>query len=210
MGQDLSNLDELTEMIEGTVIGDIIIQVLEFYGSLGVLLGFALPFIESFLPFLPLIVFILANSIVFGLFLGFFISWLGTCTGMLLVFLILRRMSRFQWVQRIKNQKQVKGVTNFFEERGFAPIFLLLCFPFTPSALINVVAAFTKMSFYKFMLAVLLGKAVMIFYVAYVGESIASFAENPYRTIVVLLFIVVLWFVGKYIEKFIDSKTEKV
>ncbi|MGM8214711.1 TVP38/TMEM64 family protein [Bacillaceae bacterium W0354] len=209
MGPELSNLDELKEMISDTVIGDFIIRLLEFYGSFGPLPGFFLPFMEAFLPFLPMMVFILANSIVFGLFFGFLLTWSAACTGMLIVFIIIRRLQKFQWVQRLKNQKQVSRIVSFFDQRGFAPLFLLFCFPFTPSALINVVAAFTRMSIYKFMLAVLLGKAVFIFYVSYVGDSLVSFAKNPFRTIIVVLFIAILWFVGKQLEKRIDQKVEE-
>lgn len=209
MGQELSNLDELKEMISDTVIGDFIIRLLEFYGSFGPLPGFLLPFIETFLPFLPMMVFIMANTIVFGLFFGFLLSWAGACTGMLTVFIILRRMQKYKWVQRIKNQKQVSRIVKFFDDRGFAPLFILLCIPFTPSALINVVAAFSKISIYKFMLAVLLGKSVFVFYVSYVGESLTSFTQNPFKTVIVLMFIVILWFVGKQVEKRLDQKVEQ-
>ena len=210
MSQEYSTLDELSELISDTVIGHFIIQILEVYGSFGPLPGFLLPFIEAFLPFLPVIVFILANSIVYGLIFGFILSWLGAATGAILLFYILRKMQRFEWVRKIKEQKQVRKVTSFFDRRGFGLMFLLLCFPFSPSALINVVAAFTRMSIQQFALAVLLGKAVMIFSVSYVGSSITSFASNPTKAIVIGICIVVVWAIGKFIEKRMHSTAEKI
>ena len=46
---------------------DYIMELLNNYESLGPLPGILLPFIEAFLPFLPLIVFVLANGAAYGL-----------------------------------------------------------------------------------------------------------------------------------------------
>ncbi|GEL78363.1 TVP38/TMEM64 family protein [Tenuibacillus multivorans] len=210
MNSEVSNLDELKEMFSDSVVGNFIIQLLEFYGSFGPIPGILLPFIEAFFPFLPVIVFILANSIVYGLVFGFLFSWVSASAGSILVFILIRKLQRFQWVQRIKEQKQVNQVISFFDKRGFGPIFLLLCFPFSPSALINVVAAFTRISIKQFILAVILGKAAMIFSVSYVGDSIASFAQEPVRTIIVGICIGLFWIIGKLIEKRIQSKADEV
>ncbi|RPF52049.1 TVP38/TMEM64 family protein [Aquisalibacillus elongatus] len=210
MNQDFSNIDEVKEMISDSVIGGYIVELLEFYGSFGPVPGLLLPFIEAFFPFLPVIVFILANSIVYGLIFGFLFSWIGAATGSILVFILIRKLERFNWVQRLKEQKQVNKVISFFDRHGFGPIFLLLCFPFSPSALINVVAAFTRISLQQFALAVLLGKAAMIFSVSYVGDSIASFAQNPFKTVIVGACIGLFWIIGKYMEKRIQSRAEKV
>nr|WP_050980549.1 TVP38/TMEM64 family protein [Alkalibacillus haloalkaliphilus] len=192
-----------------SVIGDFIIQLLEFYGSFGPLPGILLPFIEAFIPVLPIIVFILANSVVYGLVMGFLFSWMGSLAGAILVFILVRKSERFRWVRRIKYQRHIQKITSFFDRRGFGPLFLLLCFPFSPSALLNVVAAFTKMSIQQVILALALGKAVMIFSVSYVGDSIASFAQNPVRTIILGVAIGLFWLLGKYIEKRMKVDVER-
>ncbi|MFD2639426.1 TVP38/TMEM64 family protein [Piscibacillus salipiscarius] len=210
MNKEYSNLDELKEMMSDSVVGNFIIQLLEFYGSFGPIPGLLLPFIEAFLPFLPVIVFILANSIVYGLIFGFLFSWVSASAGAILVFILIRKLEKkFHWVERLKEQKQVNRVISFFDRHGFGPIFLLLCFPFSPSAIINVVAAFTSISIQQFILAVLLGKAAMIFSVSFVGDSIASFAQNPMRTIIVGVAIGLFWLIGKYIEKRIQASADR-
>ncbi|GEN45694.1 TVP38/TMEM64 family protein [Alkalibacillus haloalkaliphilus] len=204
-----TNLEELHDLISDSVIGDLIIQLLEFYGGFGPLPGILLPFIEAFIPILPIIVFLLANSIVYGLFWGFLFSWIGSVAGAIIVFVLVRKSERFRWVRRIKYQRHIQKITSFFDRRGFGPLFLLLCFPFSPSALLNVVAAFTKMSIQQVILAFALGKAVMIFSVSYVGDSIASFAENPARTIILGVAIGLFWLLGKYIEKRMKVDVER-
>ena len=52
---------------------DKIIELSQHYRALGPLIGILLPFIESFLPFLPLFVFVFANASAFGLGYGILI-----------------------------------------------------------------------------------------------------------------------------------------
>ena len=49
------------------------------YRALGPIIGILLPFLEAFLPFLPLIVFIVANVTAYGLLFGFLLSWARFC-----------------------------------------------------------------------------------------------------------------------------------
>lgn len=188
---------------------DFILQLLEQYENLGPLPGILLPFIEAFLPFLPLMVFVIGNAAAYGLFKGFLYSWIGACVGAIVVFLIVRSLYYTRFVSKIRENKQVKIVTSWLTEHGFGPLFVLLCFPFSPSAVINVVAGISGVSIQQFILAVLLGKSVMIFSIAYVGSSIMEFAENPIKTVVVLIAIGVFWMIGKYVEKRLQKKSEK-
>lgn len=196
-----------TELQNGD-IDDFIQQLLNQYEGLGPLPGILLPFIEAFLPFLPLMVFVLANAAAYGLLEGFLYSWIGASLGAVLVFFLARRLSSAKWVeQKIMKNKQVSRVTGWVERHGFGPLFLLLCFPFSPSAIINVVAGLSKVSTHQFILAVLLGKTVMIFSIAYVGSSLMEFAQNPMKTIVVLVGIGLFWFVGKHLEGRLQRKS---
>ncbi|MFC3040659.1 TVP38/TMEM64 family protein [Virgibacillus xinjiangensis] len=185
-----------------------ILQLLSEYESLGPLPGFFLPFIEAFLPFLPLVVFVFANAAAYGLLEGFLLSWLGACSGAVIIFLVVRRLSDRRWVRKFRENHQVRKVTTWVERHGFGPLFLLLCFPFSPSAVINVVAGLSKVSIYQFILAVMMGKAVMIFSIAYVGSNIMEFAKNPVKTIVVIVCIGLFWIIGKYAEKKLHDKAK--
>ena len=82
-------------------------HVLQGYRGLGPLLGVLLPMLEAFLPFLPLIVFVLANAAAYGFFVGFLLSWVGTCAGSFCVFLFIRWIAN----KRLKGylQKSKKG-----------------------------------------------------------------------------------------------------
>lgn len=189
---------------------DKVFDILDKYEQLGPLPGIFLPFIEAFLPFLPLFVFVIANSLAYGLLKGFIYSWIGSVLGSITVFLVIRKLGNKRIFQKIRKNKTVLQVTNWVEHHGFGPLFILLCFPFSPSSVINVVAGISKVSKLQFFLAVILGKSIMIFSMAYVGSSVMEFAKSPFRTTIILVSIVIFWSFGKYIEgKMKQKKAEK-
>lgn len=170
------------------------------YRSFGPLPGILLPMLEAFLPFLPLVIFVMANANAFGLWLGFLLSWIGACAGAVLVFLFFRKYGQRRILQFLHRHPKVEKLMNWIDQHGFGPIFLLLCFPFTPSALVNIVAGLSNVSIAQYMLAVFTGKMVMIFTISFVGYDLNALIKQPVRTIVVTLVIFILWYVGKRIE----------
>ncbi|RBP92277.1 putative membrane protein YdjX (TVP38/TMEM64 family) [Cytobacillus firmus] len=179
---------------------DHIMDLIREYRSFGPLPGILLPMLEAFLPFLPLVLFVMANASAFGLWLGFLYSWLGAVAGALLVFLLVRKYGQKRILRFLKKHKQVQRLMKWVEKHGFGPLFILLCFPFTPSAVVNIVAGLSNISMAQYMLAVLSGKIVMIFTISFVGYDIKSLITQPIRTAIVALVIFILWYVGKIIE----------
>ncbi|WP_343839765.1 TVP38/TMEM64 family protein [Salinibacillus aidingensis] len=205
----IENFDDIQNMFENNTFDEFIKKLLETYESFGPLPGLILPMLEALLPFLPLFVFVLANSMAYGLFKGFLLSWIGSVMGAIIVFLIIRKLGNTRPLKFIQKNKQVKRVMHWLERHGFGPLFLLLCFPFSPSSVINVVAGLSRIHFQQFVLAVIMGKAVMIFTISYVGESITSFAQQPVKTIIVGVCIALFWIIGKIVERKLQKKSEE-
>ncbi|CAM3655063.1 TVP38/TMEM64 family protein [Mesobacillus zeae] len=186
-----------------------IMDLIKEYRALGPVPGVLLPMLEAFLPFLPLFIFVMANASAFGLWFGFLFSWIGACTGALIVFLLVRKYGQRRLLRFLQRHPKVQRGMNWVERHGFGPLFVLLCFPFTPSALVNIVAGMSKISTAQYMLAVFAGKMVMIFTISFVGYDIQSLITKPARTALVGLLIFVLWYVGKRIEVKMNSSIEK-
>jgi uncharacterized membrane protein YdjX (TVP38/TMEM64 family) len=185
-----------------------IMNLIQKYRSLGPLPGILLPLIEAFLPFLPLFLFVMASASAFGLWLGFLYSWLGACTGAMLLFLLIRKHGQKRVLSFLPRHPKVRKLMDWVDRHGFGPLFLLLCFPFTPSAVVNIVAGLSKISFGQYMLAVGAGKMVMIFTISFIGYDIDSLITKPYRTVIILVIIFILWYVGKRIEVKLNRSME--
>lgn len=183
-------------------------DLIQQYRSFGPIPGILLPLLEAFLPFLPLVVFVTANANAFGLWWGFLFSWIGATLGALIVFLLVRRYGEARVFRFLRKNKQVNRLTKWVDRHGFGPLFILLCFPFTPSAVVNVVAGLSSISIAQYMLAVITGKMVMIFTISFIGYDIISLVKQPIRTVIVVAIIFVLWFVGKRIEIHLNKKME--
>ncbi|GHH98528.1 TVP38/TMEM64 family protein [Neobacillus kokaensis] len=179
---------------------DNMMNLIQDYRTLGPVPGVLLTMVEAFLPFLPLFVFVMANANAFGLWMGFLYSWIGACVGAMLVFSLVRHLGQTKLLAFLPRHPQVRKLMDWVDRHGFGPLFLLLCFPFTPSAVVNIVAGLSKISRAQYMLAVCIGKMVMIFTISFIGYDIRALITQPYRTAIVLAVIFGLWYVGKRIE----------
>ncbi|MNF07149.1 hypothetical protein D3C80_2072670 [compost metagenome] len=65
---------------------------------------------------------------------------------------------------------------------------------------ITVVSGLSKVPFHTFLLATLLGKAVMIFSISLISFDIANLVDEPWRIFVTITAVLVMWFGGKRLE----------
>lgn len=173
---------------------------LDRYSALGPLPGIALPLLEALLPFLPLVVFVVANASAYGMWAGFLYSWIGACLGSLLVFYLARKFGN-KYGDRIRKRfPKSEKFFGYVERRGFTPIFLLSCFPFSPSALVNISAGLSRMPVHTFLVSIALGKAVMIFTLSFLGHDLKAMADNPWRIAVAVIILIALWLGGRKLE----------
>src|SRR5690625_3330440 len=129
----LHNTKEITAMLvylssifqDADAFFEYVIDLLDKYEKLGPLPGILLPFIEAFLPFLPIFVFVMANSAAYGLFKGFLYSWLGASLGSIGVFLTIRKFSENRLIRWVRNHQQVEKITSWVDHRGFSLLFIL-------------------------------------------------------------------------------------
>ncbi|HEX7064924.1 MAG TPA: TVP38/TMEM64 family protein [Bacillales bacterium] len=175
-------------------------DVLEHYRSFGPILGISLPLLEAFLPILPLLLFVAANGAVYGFWLGAIFSWIGTCLGAVIVFLLFRKLARGRLKRWLERSRKVRGTLQWVERHGFGPLFLLYCIPFTPSSLVNVASGLSDVSFRSFLIAVMLGKAVMVFMISYVGYDWLDLIQKPFVLLGIAVVVVILWMIGKRVE----------
>ncbi len=173
---------------------NLIINLIDKYG---IIAGILLPIIETFFPFLPLIFFVTINIIIFGFFEGYLYSYLGNIIGSLLLFLLIRYIRRKKFSESAKKDSKFHNIKNKLKKNDFSFLFILFCFPFTPSFLVTGIAAVSNFKLSHFIISLFLGKLIMIFSLSYIGYNISSFFETPGKSVLLILVIVAINFIGK-------------
>lgn len=177
-----------------------ILHFLEQYRELGFLPGVLLPLLEAIIPVLPLFIIVAGNAAAYGFWLGALLSWLGAVLGSLVVFFLVRKFGQKRFLHFVTRHHKIAKLLGWMERHGFGTLFLIYCFPFTPSALINVIAGLSRVNQKTFMLAVTLGKLVMIAIISFIGYDFLDVIKNPLKLGLAVFGILVLWLGGKVVE----------
>lgn len=181
----------------------------DLFGNLGYIVGFLLPFIEAFIPILPIIVFVIVNVNAYGFIIGTLLAWMGTVAGSYIVFLFFRRLTHTRYMKKIQQRTSVQRLIHFIDRKGILPIFILMCFPFTPSALVNIVASLSHIKAHAYLTVLIASKFVMIGLVGWLGNDITTLFTSPTRLITIIIVILIVWFVGRKIEKHFMHSSEE-
>lgn len=179
-----------------------------YYEALGPIVGFLLPFIEAFLPFLPLVVFVVANASAYGLLGGFLLTWLATVAGSYCVFLIVRAFRDTRLVRRL-TEKRLQKLIHWVDMNGLSPLFVLICLPFTPSVIVNIVAGISNIKKVNYFIVLFAGKCAMILFISYIGYDLRELFTNPMKLILSIVAIVALWAIGKWFERRLNKRVER-
>ncbi len=187
--------------MEFTEYSEIFLKYIETWGPLA---GILFPVMEAFFPILPLVGFVIINVAAFGFFFGYLYSWIGNCLGSFLLFLLLRKVGGKKLELKIKKSKY-RATLEKIKKKKPNLLFLLYCFPFTPWFLLSGAAALTNMNTKEFLVILLPSKFVMLLSLAFIGENVSSFFENPSKSIFFIIFILLLNLLSKYLFRKWDS-----
>ncbi|MCM3718646.1 TVP38/TMEM64 family protein [Fictibacillus phosphorivorans] len=177
-----------------------VLKLLDQYRDLGFLPGILLPMLESFIPILPLFLFVAGNAAAYGFWLGFIYSWIGVCLGSSIVFLLVRKYGQKRFLNFLNRYTSTTRMLSWMERHGFGMLFLIYCFPFTPSAIVNIVGGLSRIHKKTFFLALALGKLVMIAIVSFIGYDFLDVLKSPLKLGLIVFGIFVLWLGGKVVE----------
>lgn len=186
-------------------INNIVVKATDLIATGGPIVGFLLILIESFIPALPLGVFVALNINAFGFFFGILISWIATCIGCFLSYTLFYKLSN-KVVYKLLNRKTKRIIEKGIEKFKKIPLqnlVIIITLPFTPAFLINIFAGVAGIKKEKFLIALLIGKAFMIIFWGYIGKS---FIESM-TDIKAIIFISLTLLASYIISKFVSKKT---
>lgn len=157
--------------------------------------------VESFIPALPLVAIVALNVAAYGSVLGFFYSWIGSCIGCTAVFFLFRFMEKKIIGCFGEKHEKVKKARDWVSRFNTKALFLLIAFPFTPSAFVNFAFGISKYDKEKFLKILWSAKFVMILLLSLFGQSVKMSVKNPMWLLITIPFILVLYFAGKKIKQ---------
>lgn len=185
------------------IINNIVAYSTEIISNGGILFGMLIIIIESFIPALPLCVFIALNINAFGMLLGTIISWLSTCIGCYLSYLIFYHLSNNLIYRHLskKTKNKIDKSSTTFRNISLSNLVIIMTLPFTPAFLINILAGITSMSKKKFVAALLIGKIFMVIFWGYVGKSLIESVTDLKTIIIILIMVLLAYIISKIVSK---------
>lgn len=175
--------------------------MIDTYGSLGPLPAVILPFIEAFLPFLPLTAFIMTNAASYGLFVGFILSYIGCLSGAWSLYWIARYMGKRFFFKKISEKKNLRKYSQWINRKGSVMIMLLCAIPLFPNSIVMFIAGFNKMNFRKFAIASSIGIFGFVFLFSLLGYDVIQVLVNPTKLVWVLVVFIGISIFGRKMER---------
>lgn len=185
------------------LINTIVEYSTEVISNGGILFGMLLIMIESFIPALPLSVFIALNTHTFGLLPGILMSWVSTCIGCYISYLIFYYVSNniiYKYLSK-KTRDKIDKAVDKFQNISLANLTVIITLPFTPAFLINILAGVSGMSKKKYIVALLIGKIFMVSFWGYIGKSFVESMTDISAIIVMSIMIIIAYALSKLIGK---------
>lgn len=169
----------------------------------GWLVGFILVLLESFLPILPLGAFVALNVNAFGFIPGITISWIATTIGSFLTYILFFYVSNKIIYKVINQNKQNKIIDKIsvFKKIKLTHLVLIMTVPFAPSCFINLLAALAAIPKDKYLISLIIGKALMIIFWGYIGKSFIESMTNIKAIIFILLILLIAYLITKIVSK---------
>ena len=164
-------------------------QYIRSFGSFGgALLGFLLQFIQILSVLFPGGPIQIAIGIVFGTFEGFLICFSGYVLANLLVFWSARKLgNRLDQVFSSNRKSRLRFITEA-QHPGFV-VALSCLLPFLPNGLVPYIAARTKISTRRFLVAITLGCIPTLFLLCAIGNTLLM---GNYRKVILLSLLLVV------------------
>lgn len=185
------------------IVSDFVRSCTTIIATGGPITGFLLILLESFIPALPLGVFVALNINAFGFFFGIIISWSATCLGCFLSYLLLYYLSN-NFIDKFLNsnlRKKVRLGTSKFKKIPLQNLVLIITLPFTPAFLVNILAGVSRIKTDKFLISIIIGKLFMVIFWGYIGKSFIESMTDIKTIIFIALTLVVSYIISKVIGK---------
>lgn len=176
--------------------------LIESWGAWGVFAAIGLMIVHSFIPF-PAEFVAIANGMVYGVFWGTAITWVGAMLGAFLSFGLTRMIGR-PFVNKMLSSRRLQQVDGWVADHGGKTLLLSRFIPVISFNLINYAAGLTRLSWRTFAWATGLGILPLTTIMVIMGDQMD---ELPWYAWVLLGAAgMVLWLFAHHLSKSSSDK----
>ena len=162
------------------------------FGSGAIIFSFLLTLFVNALGFPPAIIFSTANTLIFGIGWGIFLSVVAETVGVAISFILLRFFFCFLAEKIISENKTLSNLDKYSGNRGFIVMLIARMVPYLPSVMLNAIGALSAMRFRDYVIASFVGKFPSTGIEAIIGHDTITQQEDPTRMIVVIILAILL------------------
>ena len=180
-----------------------LIEFIQTSGPSGVVFACLLMCVESIIPMIPLVALITINMMILGKVLGFFVSWAFTCIGCIISYMIFKYGFGKKFDRLTEDKATINKYKKVLKNISFPTLCLIIAMPLTPAFVVNIAAGLLKIDFKKYVIALMIGKLSMVYFLGFFGMSFVKSIENPILLVKMLIVMGIVYGGCYLINKFL-------
>lgn len=170
-----------------------VVDLLSSWGNGAIIISLVISIAIAIIGILPSIFVTGANVIIFGIYYGLVISWLGEVLGAGIAFYLYRKGFKQKTEQFGNKYVLLKKITQAQGTKVIVLIFEARLLPYVPSGLVTLAGALSNISLLPFMLATALGKLPSIILEVLISYQLFSLRKDVIGIFLTFIFIVTIF-----------------
>lgn len=159
---------------------EVVVERLRSLGPWTVVVSLLLLIVETVIPPIPAAPILVANALIFGVWAGIAISWVGSLMGAVVNFWIARRFGR-AYVERRLKPDHLRRVDQISRDKGFQILLLARIFPLTSLDVLSFMGGLSSISFRHYFLATAIGLAPSVTVYTFLSHDLFRAGEYLWR-----------------------------
>ncbi|MEQ6389962.1 TVP38/TMEM64 family protein [Bacillaceae bacterium S4-13-58] len=171
------------------------------WGMLAPILSIFLMVLQAIAAPLPAFLITGANGMVFGIFWGVIISWIGATAGATVSYYLAKIFGKTVIPRKYQDKKWLKKWEQVSEKHGFTIVLVSRLIPVVSFDFISYAAGFTRMRISHFLFGTGIGMIPGTIIYTIIGHDFLQLEDYKGRFIILLLLLTFLFVIGLWVRK---------
>ncbi|MCI1821202.1 MAG: TVP38/TMEM64 family protein [Megasphaera sp.] len=166
------------------------IAYLRSFGIWAMLVSMIIDIVINIVGFLPSIFISTANGVLFGIYVGTLVSWLGETIGVIISFFFMRTLFRKSAETLIKKSKMLSKLDRYSTLKA---MIAARAVPYAPNGLVTALGALSSISYRDYVIGCLIGKLPSVAIEVILGHDVVNYEEHAMRLTIVTIAVVIVY-----------------